>query len=123
MKSIIYPLLTTLFLVCLTLSCKNHYDTKISVTENDDLYKFTAYYDDQKTEDIQEYLRKSLAPSNIFDSDDEVDKTVILDDRTKFKLEFASGELLIRLDKNENNSASYERIKQMAAGVKRIIGE
>lgn len=104
-------------------SCKHSGDIKISVKDTDDEYTFTAYFDDKKTDDVIKVIDQNTAPTTISSDEDEIDVTTTLDDKTKFDLQYAPGEVLIKLNKNENSKASYLRIKKMCGEIKNAIGK
>lgn len=104
-------------------SCKHSEDVKISVKDSDDEYRFTAYFDEKKTNEIVKIIDQNIAPTTISSDEDEIDVTTTLDDKTKFDLQYEPGEVLIRLNKNENSKSSYYRIKKMCEEIKSVIGK
>jgi hypothetical protein len=103
-------------------SCSNSGDIKIAVKDSDDEYQFTVHFDENKTSKIKRVIDDNIAPTRI-SSDDEVNETTILDDKTKFDLQYDPGDVLIKLNKNENSKASYIRVKKMCEEIKKVIGE
>lgn len=104
------------------ISCNHTGDVKISVKDTDDEYRFSAYFDKKKTDEIVKVINENIAPTTIFSDANEIDVTTILDDKTKFDLEYAPGEVMIKLNKNENSKYSYDRIKKMCEDIKKVIG-
>lgn len=104
-------------------SCNNSDDVKIAVKDSDDEYQFTAYFDKNKMEKIIKVIDQNIVPTTISSDDDKIDVTTTLEDKTKFELEYEPGEVMIKLNKNENSKSSYSRIKKMCEEIKRTIGE
>lgn len=104
-------------------SCKHSDDVKISVKDSDDEYRFTAYFDEKKTDEIVKVIDQNIAPTIIHSDENEIDVTTTLEDKTKFDLQYEPGEVLIRLNKNENSKSSYNRIKKMCEEIKSVIGK
>jgi hypothetical protein len=104
-------------------SCYNAGDLKISVKDSDEEYQFSAHFDEHKTSEVKRVIDQSITPTRIYSEKDEVGVTTILDDKTKFDLQYDPGDVLIKLNKNENSKASYIRIKKMCEQIKKVIGE
>lgn len=104
-------------------SCQHSEDVKISVKDSDDEYRFTAYFDEKKTDEIVKVIDQSIAPTTIHSDENEIDVTTTLEDKTKFDLQYEPGEVLVRLNKNENTKSSYNRIKKMCEEIKSVIGK
>jgi hypothetical protein len=116
----IKTILTTSFATVALLSSCNSGDLNIKVKDADEFYRFTAIYDEQKTPRVNAFINRSIAPTSIV-SDEDIDVTTVLDDKTKFKWESSPGKMMIYLDKDENSRASYQRIKSMCQGAKEIM--
>ncbi|GLU52562.1 hypothetical protein [Dyadobacter frigoris] len=112
-----------LLIVSISISCKHSGDVKISVKDTDEEYKFTAYFDEKKTREIVKVIDQNIAPTTISSDEDEIDVTTILDDKTKFDLQYSPGEVIIKFNKNENSKSSYIRIKKMCEEIKKAIGK
>ena len=102
------------------LACSNGNDLTISVTDSDDEYEFYAKFDEQKTQRVQDFINTKIAPGSSI-TGDHVDITTTLDDKTQFKLEEYPGKVRIKLDKDENSTASYQRVKAICEGLKQVI--
>lgn len=105
--------------VALAWSCNNG-DLHIRVKDADDYYRFSAKFDKSKSPRIHRFINSQIAPTRV-ESDRDIDITTTLDDQTKFKWEASPGKIMIYLDREENNKASYVRIKQMCEKIKDII--
>jgi hypothetical protein len=93
----------------------------IKVKETDDIYQLYASYSRHKTRKIQKYLDAELN-ERLF-RNTKIDATVTLPDETSFYVRSIPGRLLIRLNKEENSAASYNRIKRLGEGIKLKLGE
>jgi hypothetical protein len=116
-----------LLLICLGLLASGCHLTQsdnleVSVSESEEFYEFTASYEESKTRDVQKFINQSIKPSQLFTSTDDVlDITTQLKDKTRFQLKSSPGKLKIRLNKQENTEASYERIKNMGDGLRSLL--
>lgn len=122
MKNSLLSVLAAMILLSICVSCSNSKDVKISVTDSDDTYEFFAKFDRKKSRPIQDYINAKIAPSSIY-TDDDVEITTTLDDKTQFELEESPGKVRIKLDKEDNSVASYHRVKNMCEGIKKIISQ
>ncbi|MCF0055891.1 hypothetical protein [Dyadobacter sp. CY356] len=109
--------------VSIVSSCRNSDDVKIAVKDSDDEYRFTAYFDENKTEEIVKVIDQNIAPTTIASDDDKIDVTTTLEDKTTFDLQYEPGEVMIKLNKHENSKSSYSRVKKMCEEIKNTIGE
>lgn len=110
------------FVLIAATSCSDNNDLKISVKDSEDFYKFTAHFDADKSEKVQEFINEKITPSH-FPEDQDWDMVTILDDKTKFKIKSSDGNLEIRLNKNENSRSSYRRVQSMCEEIKEVIME
>jgi hypothetical protein len=109
-----------IFALSSLLACSDSNNLTISVTDSDDAYEFYAKFDKQKTQRVQDFINTKIAPSSSVTGDD-IDITTTLNDKTQFKLEEYPGKVRIKLDKDENSKASYQRVKAMCEGLKQVI--
>jgi hypothetical protein len=101
----------------------NH-DISITVSENEDTYKFSAYYNAENTRKVVQYINDCIKPNSLAKSEnDYFDASTSLADHTQFHIKEYPGELKIKLDKRENPPASYYRIKKMCEGIKGLLTE
>lgn len=110
--------------ICVLLGCHRggRHSLDLTVSESGSTYKLQAYYNRNKTGEVQRYLHRQLAPNGFFaGADDYFDAHTQLNDRTKFYIKSAPGILVIKLNKRENSYASYMRIKNMCEGVAGIV--
>lgn len=92
---------------------------KVSVNETKEEYRFEAHFNKDKSDAVSEYMDEYL-DQKIFENA-EVDAELTLDDRTKIYAKTYAGEVEIRLNKQRNSRESYEKIKKMGEGIKRIL--
>jgi len=93
----------------------------IKVKETDDTYQLYASYSRHTTRKIKRYLETEL--DNHLFRHTKIDATVTLPDETSFYVRSIPGRLLIRLNKEENSAASYNRIKRLGEGIKIKLAE
>lgn len=122
MKRTLLPGLSAIILLMYFTSCKNPDNLSISVKDSEDVYKFSAHYDEEKTERVQHLINEGIAPNHI-ESTEDWDFTTVLNDRTHVKIESAPGDLIIKLDKEENDKASYLQVKRMCEEIKGVLAE
>ena len=94
----------------------------IRVKETEDTYQLNAYYRRNQTARLQRYMDAQLHTNHLFNHS-RMDATVTLDDKTSFYIKTSPGRLLIKLDKNENDVASYIRIKQLGEAIKHQLAD
>jgi hypothetical protein len=100
----------------------NDHDIAIAVNDDNDKYKFSASYPDNKTYAVEQYVNNSIAQNGLFKSEhDYFDVTTTLTDQTEFYIKGSSGKLKIEIDKRRNSIASVYRIRSMCDGIKNIL--
>ncbi len=110
--------------ICVLLGCHRggRHSLDVSVSESRSSYKMQAYYNRSKTDEVQRYINRQLAPNGLFSSaDDYFDAHTQLNDKTRFYIKSSPGRLVIKLNKRENSYASYVRIKNMCEGLAGIV--
>lgn len=101
---------------------RNSDDTSINVSETDDSYTFKASFNENLTENVQDYINYSIRPNKLFSSvNDYFDVTTTLKDGTDFYVKESPGKLKVSINKHKNSTASYQRIKKMCDGVANIL--
>lgn len=100
----------------------HHNDLEVTVSESEERYQFTAYFDESKTGKVQAYINDAVSPAGVFNSRDHKLNTIAtLDDKTTFHINASPGKLTITLNKKENTQAAYHRIKKIGEGVQLIL--
>jgi hypothetical protein len=117
-----------LALLCLATlpSCVHHnnHSLKISVEESTGTYTFYASFPEDKTGKIHRLINNSMSPNGLFASvNDYMDVTTTLQDKTTFAVKASPGIIRIKVDREGNSPASYNRIKDMCAAIKRSLKE
>lgn len=103
-------------------SCWNSHDIHIKVEDSKDIYKFSASFNRNRTPYVERVINKFIAPTHV-ESDNGLDFTTTLDDRTELDIESSPGNVMIKMDKNGHNQASYLRVKSMCEAIKAVISE
>lgn len=104
----------------------NHHsnNTSIKISESNGEYCMSAYFNENKTKKIHEYMDEHLGDRNNFSfANAKIDARLTLDDRTTFYIKTSDRDLEIKLDKEKNSYESYTRVKKMCEGIKEIIGK
>ncbi len=92
---------------------------KVSVSETKEEYRFEARFNKNKSDAVSEYMDDYL-DQKIFENA-QIDAAMRLNDGTQIYAKTEEGEVKIRLDKQLNSRESYEKIKKMGEGIKRIL--
>lgn len=114
------------FSICISCSHFDHHggNTHVSISESEDEYRMSAYFNENKMNKIYQYMDERLGDRNNFSfANSKIDATLTLDDRTTFYLKTSPGDLEIKFDKDRNSVESYNRVKKMCEGIKNIIGK
>jgi hypothetical protein len=102
----------------------NNHDTKISVDESAGTYKFSASFPEDETGKVHRLINKSISPNDLFASaNDYMDVTTTLEDKTTFAVKASPGIIRIKIDREGNSPASYDRIKEMCEKIKNTLKE
>jgi hypothetical protein len=99
-------------------------DGDISLTFNDTHhhYSMDAYFNRGQTRAVEDYMDRKLgALSNMSFVNTRIDGELALDDHTTFYLKKYPGHVKINLDKDENSSDSYYRVRAMCEGLKKVL--
>jgi hypothetical protein len=111
--------------LCILSSCVYHHNNhhlKISVEESGSSYIFSAFFPESKTGKVHRIVNNSLSPNGLFGSvNDYMDVTTTLQDKTTFAVKASPGIIYVRVDRQGNSPASYDRIKEMCAAIKRSL--
>ncbi len=99
-------------------------ETKISVIDNDSLYKLDAKFDGSRTAMVKEYVNDFYKPTQVLPLNSEgASHEVTLPDQTKFKIEASKGELHLQFDKKENSPAAYAQVRALSKGLGKVVTE
>lgn len=103
-----------------------HRDGNIDITysEDDQYYSMNAYFSRGLTRDVEKYMDKRIGQrSKMSFVNARIDGTIALDDHTMFYIKKYPGVLEIKLDKDKNSYKSYEEIKSMCTGIKKVLAK
>ena len=112
-------------IACITvLSCRRfgNGNIDISYSESGHYYSMKAHFSKSKTTNVDEYMDSRIGrTSNMSFVNSRIDGKLALDDHTTFYIKKYPGFIEIKLDKNENSYPSYEKIKSMCEGIKKVV--
>jgi hypothetical protein len=92
-------------------------DISINVNDTEEQYRVDASYGRAQSRKVLSYIDAHLSKSKQF-RHSRMDGNVELDDHTKIYIKTRPGRLIIKVNKNDNDSASVERIKELTEGIK-----
>jgi len=124
MRSINYSVTLLLISISLLSSCRIHHNQSmnIQIDESDASYKFYASFPEDLTSKVHRVVNKSISPNGLFASaNDYMNINTTLQDQTKFAVKASPGFIEIKINKRDNSEASYYRIKEMCAKIKRSL--
>ena len=124
MRSTYYSIALLLISISLVPSCIHHnnHSLYIKVDESDAGYKFYASFPDDLTSKVHHVVNNSISPNGLFGSaNDFMNINTTLQDQTTFAVKASPGFIEIKINKRENSEASYDRIKEMCAKIKRSL--
>jgi uncharacterized protein YxeA len=92
-------------------------DISIHVNDTDEQYQVDASYGRDQSRRVLSYIDAHLSKSKQF-RHARMDGNIELDDHTKLYIKTRPGHLFIKVNKNDNDSASVERIRELTEGIK-----
>ncbi|WP_199138737.1 hypothetical protein [Pedobacter sp. ASV12] len=101
--------------------CKfgGHADSQsISIRNTNEGYNFQASYPERKSKYVVDYVERTLKDDRIFDAAEKKDAEIVLGDGSRFYLKAYPGYVEIDFKKNKNSFTSYQKLKELCAGVK-----
>jgi hypothetical protein len=81
----------------------------------------TASYEQEKTASVVQYMNECIKPDLIFINKVQLEKKVVLKDKTTFYLQYSPGEMKIKLVKSENANASLLKVREICSGLNRVL--
>ena len=100
----------------------DNHNINISYKETGQYYSMKAHFNRNKMRDVEEYMDSKIGrKSNMSFTNAQIDGKLTLDDHTTFYIKKSPGRLDIKLDKDENSDDSYQEIKSMCQGIKKVI--
>ncbi len=92
-------------------------DISINVNDSEEQYQVDASFGRNQSRKVLSYVDAQLSKTKQF-RHAKMDGEVELEDHTKLYIKSRPGRLLIKVNKNDNDSASIERIKSLTEGIK-----
>ena len=81
-----------------------------------------AWFFENKMDDVEAYMNDRIGQrNNVSFSATHIDGRLTLNDKTTFLIKKFPGHIEIRLDKAENTSGSYQRVKSLCEGIKDVL--
>jgi hypothetical protein len=81
-----------------------------------------AHFSQHKTRAVEEYMNDRIGDrGDMSFVNTRIDGQITLDDRTTFYIKKYPGFLEIKLDKDQNDFDSYQRVKAMCEGIKEVV--
>ncbi|MEO9070653.1 MAG: hypothetical protein ABI261_06430 [Ginsengibacter sp.] len=107
------------------LSCvHNSGNTNIQYKETEHSYSMKADFPENETKEVEEYMNRTIGTiNNMSFINTEIDGSLSLDDHTIVYIKKSPGILYITLDKDRNSDESYQEIKSMCQGIKKVLGK
>ena len=96
-------------------------DISINVSDSDDTYRISAKYQPRQSARLQRYLSDELH-TEVF-KERRVINYLVLGERQRLYVRTSPGRLLLKIDKNENDDKSYDKMKEIAEGIKHRLAE
>ena len=112
-----------MLLLMVSFSCHNlihHGDVDVTISDNDDVLKFSSHFNRRHTARVQQYLNKRLGQTNI-NIKKNTEEAITMDDQSTLYIRSIPGGLEIKLNKLNSSEAVYEDVKQTFEGIKKIV--
>ncbi|SHF93839.1 hypothetical protein [Flavisolibacter ginsengisoli] len=112
-----------LFLSMAISACSHHrHETSFTVKESHHSYYLETNFNEDLTHDVERYLNDKIGqsdPSILIDGSG--DRRITLSDHSSFHLVTDPGYVELKLDKDQNSKASYQRIRSICQGLKAVV--
>jgi hypothetical protein len=108
----------------MTISACSHHrnETSFTVKESHHSYYLETNFNEDLTHDVERYLNDKIGqsdPSILIDGSG--DRRITLSDHSSFHLVTEPGYVELKLDKDQNSKASYNRIRSIGQGLKAVV--
>ncbi|WP_316797495.1 hypothetical protein [Pedobacter agri] len=114
MKILLYA--TAIVLASFSCGCKiGGQNLSLKTVDTSTTFKFTAEFDEAKTDKIEKYLDSAL--NNELSLNQNIDLLINLSGNDKFNLKAKKGWLEIVFDKRNSSSAGYMKVKKLTEGI------
>jgi hypothetical protein len=120
-------IIAVLLILVVLFSCHYHpnsNDVAVSIAEDEDEYRFSARFDERKTQVIQNFMSRHFEGNSIFKGGNiDIDATTTFENDVPVYIKFRPGRLKIKFNKDENEEASCEHVKDMCEGIKDLLAQ
>ena len=93
----------------------------IKHSEYDHYYEMTAKFNPERTAAVERWLDKELATGDLSFAKIEIDGNITLDNQATFYIKKSPGFLNIKLDKEKNSDAIYQKIRSVCKGINDVV--
>jgi len=93
----------------------------INVSDSEDTYRITARYSPRQSARIQRFLCDELH-SQVFKERRAINY-LVLGERNRVYIKTSPGRVYLKIDKDENDEASYNKMKEITEGIKHRLTE
>ena len=84
-------------------------------------YEMTAKFNPDRTAAVERWLDKELSTGDVSFTNTEIDGDITLDDKSVFYIKKSPGFLNIKLDKEKNSDAVYQKIRAVCKGINDVV--
>lgn len=120
-------IIAVLLIIIVLFSCNFHHDghdVAVSISEDEEEYRFSAWFDESKTREIQNYMSNHFDGNDIFKGGNiKIEATTTFEETVPVYIKFRPGKLKIKFNKEESPEESYEKVKDMCEGIKQLLAE
>lgn len=95
-------------------------DVSIHVKDNDRRYELRAEYPRRKTHLVQHFMDQKLHANNVF-KNSRIDAQITIDE-ISLRVRTRPGYLSLKMDKTQNDSTAYARLKDLEEELKQKLG-
>jgi hypothetical protein len=81
----------------------------------------TAKFNPDRTAAVERWLDKELASGDVSFTNNEIDGNITLDNQATFYIKKSPGFLNIKLDKEKNSDAMYQKVRSVCEGINEVV--
>lgn len=109
--------------ICIALISCGFPEGSISIkhSEYSHYYEMTAKFNPDRTAAVERWLDKELATGDVSFTNTEMDGDITLDNQATFYIKKSPGFLNIKLDKEKNSDAIYQKIRSVCNGINEVV--
>ena len=93
----------------------------IKHSQYDHYYDMTAKFNPDRTAAVERWLDKELPSGDVSFTNTEIDGNITLDNQATFYMKKSPGFLNIKLDKEKNSDAIYQKIRSVCEGINDVV--